>query len=193
MTCRPRALDCAIALSCLAWGGASAQSIQAKAVASPPALRQPLRISINTPIVFEFVATLDSKKSKIDEMFPIRLLRPILVDGQIAVPEGAMGMGQVVHAAKAGFAGKAGELIVTVRYLEHRGGRIPLRRFRMGEPETGEDRRDTAFGVGLAVPFGGFLVRGGEKTILAGTRGNAIVSADTEIEAAPEPQGGAAN
>lgn len=186
MTFTLRGLGCAVAMTCLAWGSACAQTSAAVPIAPSATMRQPLRIPINTPVVFEFVTALDSKTSKIDETFPIRLLRPILVDGQVAVAEGTMGMGQVVHAAKAGFGGRAGELIVAVRYLDHRGVHIPLRRFRMGEPEMGEDRRGTAFGVGMAVPLGGFLVRGGEKEILPGTRGNAIVSADTEIEGAPD-------
>ena len=119
-----RGLSCAVALSCLAWGSACAQTGEAASIAPSPAMRQSLRIPINTPIVFEFVTTLDSKKSNIDETFPIRLLRPILIDGGVAVAEGTMGAGQVVHAAKAGFGGRAGELIVAVRYLDHRGVRI---------------------------------------------------------------------
>lgn len=162
-------------------GDAAAQAPQAgQAVAGV------VRLPALTPVEFEFAGALSSKTSKIDDMFPIRLTAPILIDGAIAVPAGATGQGQIVHAAKAGGGGKAGELIVTVRYLEHRGVRIPLRRFRMGGLGTGADRGEDALGVSMVIPFSGFLMRGGEKTIEAGARANAIIAADIEIPTAPE-------
>lgn len=151
-----------------------------------------VRLPALTPVEFEFAGALNSKTSKIDDMFPIRLTAPIVIDGVIAVPAGATGEGQVVHAAKAAGAGKAGELIVTVRYLEHRGVRIPLRRFRMGGLGIGTDRRDGALGVSMVIPFSGFLMRGGEKTIEAGARANAVIASDVDIptpaEAVPAAQ-----
>jgi hypothetical protein len=147
-----------------------------------------IRIPMNTLVVFEFVTPLSSKTSKADEMFPIRLLEPIVVEGRIVVPAGTMGEGQVIQVAKSGWGGKAGELVVTVRYLEYGGVRIPLRRFRMGQPNTGEDRKDEVFGVSLVVPLAGFFMNGGEKTVVAGTHANAIIAADTEIPGtAPAP------
>lgn len=140
-----------------------------------------VRLPAMTPVEFEFASALSSKTSRIDEMFPLRLTAPILVDGRTVVPAGATGEGQVVHAAKAGGAGKAGELIVTVRYIEHRGVRIPLRRLRMGGLGIGTDRRESALGVSMVIPFSGFLMRGGEKTIDAGAHANAVTASDVLI------------
>lgn len=165
-------------------GGAAAQVSAPQA--GEAAVAGIVRLPALTPVEFEFAGALNSKTSKIDDMFPIRLTAPIVIDGVIAVPAGTTGEGQVVHAAKAGGAGKAGELIVTVRYLEHRGVRIPLRRFRMGGLGIGTDRRDGALGVSMVIPFSGFLMRGGEKTIEAGARANAIIATDIEIPTAPE-------
>jgi len=151
-----------------------------------------LRLPTGTPVQFEFVTQLDSKTSKIDAMFPIRLTRPIQLNGTIVIPAGTMGEGQIVHAAKSGWGGKAGELIVAARYIDFNGTHVPLRRFRMGEIETGDDRRDTAFAASAIVsPLLAFVINGGEKSILVGTRANAIVSADTEIPATPAPAAGA--
>lgn len=174
---------------------AFAQTAESQPVAEPAAPAEGMiRIPVTTPVEFEFLTLINSKTSKIDEMFPIRLTKPILVDGQPVVPAGTMGEGQVVHAAKSGFGGKPGELIVTVRYLDYQGARIPLRRFRMGGLGIGEDRGGEAFGVSMVVPLAGFFMSGGEKTIPTGTHANAIVSADTDVpspapapEAAPAP------
>ncbi|MDF7776908.1 hypothetical protein P1X14_16745 [Sphingomonas sp. AOB5] len=189
------ALSCAVMLcalnvtpACAQTAGASAAeaapSLAAQVAAAPVAIRLPM----NTSVRFEFVTELNSKTSKIDEMFPIRLITPIVIDGRIVVPAGAMGEGQVVHAAKAGWGGKAGELTVTVRYVEHQGVRIPLRRLRMGEPAIGDDRTQEAFAVTSVIPLAGFVMNGGEKTIVPGTRAHAIISADTDLPApVPEP------
>ena len=184
-------------LSC-AFAGALAVTMMtappgfAQAADAPPAVQPAapaagsVRIPATTPLEFEFLSIINSKTSKIDEMFPIRLTKPILVDGQPVVPAGTTGEGQVVHAAKSGFGGKPGELIVTVRYLDYQGVRIPLRRFRMGGLGIGEDRGGEAFGVSMVVPLAGFFMSGGEKTIPTGTHANAIVSADTDVPA-PAP------
>ena len=153
----------------------------------------PVSIVAGTPVEIEFPALLSSKTAKIDDMFQIRLTAPILVEGKVVVPVGTLGAGQIVHAAKAGGGGKAGELIVTVRWLDHLGTRIPLRRLRMGGLDRGADRREGAFGVSMAVPFAGFLVRGGEKTIEPGALANAIVAADVAVTPAATFESGVAN
>src|SRR5262249_11643411 len=117
---------------------------------------QPIRLATGTPVDIEIVDALNSKTSKIDDLFRIKLVNAIMVDGRPAVPAGTEGVGQVVHAAKARLGGRAGELIVTARYLEMNGVRIPLRRFRVGS--TGQQRGDEAFAVSLVIPFGFVLV-----------------------------------
>jgi hypothetical protein len=178
-------------------GAASAQTaeaVEAPAAAAAAPQSATLRLPMNTLVVFEFVTPLSSKTAKADQMFPIRLLRPIIVDGRIVVPAGTMGEGQVIQAAKSGWGGKAGELVVTARYLDFGGVRIPLRRFRMGQPDTGEDRKDEAFVATMVVPVAGFFMNGGEKEVAPGTRANAIVAADTDISLpAAEPAQASSN
>lgn len=168
--------------------GAHAQEAAPNAASSAPAPAATIKLPMNTPVQFEFVTELSSKTNKNDDVFPIRLIAPVQIAGHDAIPAGTMGQGQVVQAAKAGFAGKAGELVVTVRYLDVGGVHVPLRRFRMGELATGEDRRGEAFGMSIAIsPLLGFFISGGQKTIVVGTHANAIVSADTDIPALPAP------
>ena len=58
------------------------------------------------------------------------------------VPAGTPGVGEVVHAERARFGGKAGELILAARYLDFQGTRIPLRTLRFGA-QQGRDNSGT--------------------------------------------------
>ncbi|MET0247817.1 MAG: hypothetical protein ABW182_13785 [Sphingomonas sp.] len=142
------------------------------------------------PIEFEFVDPISSKSAKNDQFFPIRITQDVRWNGALMIPAGTMGQGQVVHAARSGWGGKAGELIVAARYIDIAGVHIPLRRFRMGGVGTGTDRASEAVAVAAMVPLAGFLMNGGEKEIAIGTRANAIVAADTLVtppQAQPVP------
>ncbi|MET0587174.1 MAG: hypothetical protein ABWZ75_01520 [Novosphingobium sp.] len=68
-----------------------------------------------TPVSIQILAALGSKVSKSGDTFPIRLAAPVIVDGTVAIPAGAEGMGEVVHAKKGGGIGAAGELVLAAR------------------------------------------------------------------------------
>lgn len=157
---------------------ASAPEPEAQA-AAPLASPAPLRIPAGTPVSFEFVDRVHSRLNKIGDRFRIRLREPLVVEGRTVLPGGAEGVGEVIHAARARAAGKAGELILAARYLDHGGTRVPLRAFRFGA--SGTDNRDAAFAVGLAAGPLAYLVVGGELDIKPGTPGHAKVAADVEI------------
>jgi len=158
------------------------------AVAVQPSGPAPLRIPATTIVDIEIMEPLSSKTSIRDATFPIRVFAPVVVDGRELIPAGTPGMGQVIHAAKSGGGGKAGELLLTARYLDINGVRVPLRRFRMGA--SGAQKADEAFAVGVVVPFGQLLVKGKEIEFQAGTRANAVVAADTDLT--PPASGAAA-
>lgn len=124
----------------------------------------------------EILSTINSKANKIGEKFPFKLAKPIAVDGREIVPAGAMGSGDVVHAAKSRFGGKAGELVIAARYIDHAGIRVPLRSLRAGEGQ-GKDNTEAAAAVGIAVGILSMFVTGGEVNVPAGTIMNAKISA----------------
>jgi hypothetical protein len=160
------------------------------AASAEPAPAASLRIPANLPVEFEFVGPISSKSAKNDQFFPIRITQDVRWNGALMIPAGTMGQGQVVHAARSGWGGKAGELIVAARHIDMGGVHIPLRRFRMGGVGTGTDRASEAVAVAAMVPLAGFLMNGGEKEIAIGTRANAIVAADTLVtppQAQPVP------
>lgn len=144
-------------------------------------------IAAMTEVEIEVAERVTSKISRQGQRFAIRLAEPIVVEGRIVVPAGTPGVGEVVHSAKAGGTGKAGELILAARYLELDGQRIPLRSFRYGRRQ-GKDKTGAvntgnmvAAAVLPAASLVGFLIKGGEVDIPAGTRANAKASAPTSL------------
>jgi hypothetical protein len=144
-----------------------------------------------TVVSIEILSTVNSQANKIGEKFPIRLTEPITVNGQVIIPAGATGSGDVVHAAKSRFGGKPGELIIAVRYLEYQGQRIPLRSLKFGTG-SGKDNGGTAQAIGIAGGAVGGLVSmfitGGEVNVPSGTIAQAKTSADIIITQ-PESKG----
>ena len=147
-----------------------------------------------TEIQFEFTSTINSQANKIGEIFPIKLSAPIMVDGGEVVPAGTVGIGEIIHAAKSRFGGKAGELILAVRSLDYQGTKIPLRSLRyqpVKTPGRGRDNGDTAAAVAIAGgAIGGVVsmfITGGEVNIPAGTIAFAKTSAPVTIS--PQQEG----
>lgn len=173
------------ALLCL--GAADASVAQTPAV--EPAVTKPTCCTIPalTVVDIDILDSLDSKSSKPGDFFRIRLTEPIQIDGRTLVPAGTEGVGQVVHAAKARAAGKAGELILAARYLDYRGTQVKLRSFRYGA-STGKSNVDTAAVVGIAVATPLILViAGGEIRVPAGTRANAKTAFETMLTTGEVP------
>jgi hypothetical protein len=141
-----------------------------------------VRIPADTNVDFEIVDALSSKTSKIDDMFAIRLLDPVTVDGAVLLPAGTMGQGQVVHSAKARALGKAGELILTARYLSCGDTHLALRGFHLslsGKNKSSQITAAVAVGGMIAAPL--MFVSGGESIIPAGTRATARLKMPVDV------------
>ncbi|HEX9954595.1 MAG TPA: hypothetical protein VGB48_05180 [Allosphingosinicella sp.] len=140
-----------------------------------------------TPIEIEIGEDLSSKSSKARDSFKFTLAEPLMRGEQMLAPAGTPGVGEVVHAAKAGIGGKGGELILAARYLEIGDTKVPLRSLKYGRSQ-GKDSSGT---VGIAssvaaavVPVAsvvGFMISGGEVRIPQGTRATAKVAAETVL------------
>ncbi|MGH6617807.1 hypothetical protein [Sphingomonas sp.] len=162
------------------------------AVAAPepsPVAEGFVRVPANTTFTFEIVDALSSKTSKIDQMFAIRSLVPITVDGKVVLPAGIVGEGQVVHAARATGLGKAGELILAARYLQCGDTKVGLRGLKLGG--AGQDKTGTLMAATIAVgviatPL--LFLKGGETIIPARTLAHARLSKPVDIQVSPTPQ-----
>jgi len=156
--------------------------------ATPPAPAECCMLAKLTPVFLTIDEPLDSDKSKIGQRFKLSLSQPLQLAGDVIIPAGTPGGGDVVHAAKSRAMGKAGELVLAARYLDYQGVRIPLRSLRYGKGQ-GKDNAETAAIVGIAVsalitPF----ITGGEVRIPAGTDVWAKTAADVSFPPHPPAQ-----
>lgn len=149
----------------------------AAALRCVPALTQ-LIISLDAPI--------SSRTAKTGESFTFSLAEPILLNGEIVVPAGAKGVGEVVHAKGTGL-GVGGELVLAARTLDVYGKPVRLRSMKFGV--TGKDQQDLAFAVGVAVGLPALFIRGKHIDIPQGAIAGAKLAEDLILDAAaPVPQ-----
>lgn len=141
--------------------------------------RLPRTLPKGTTVSFTIDVTLGSKISMPDQTFPITLSQPVTLPDGLVIPVGVKGMGEVVHAAKGGFGGKAGELILAARYLICGATKIPLGRFRYGA--AGENRTGDAFAASMLFVPAAFMVAGGEVNVPSGSAGSARTTADVQL------------
>jgi hypothetical protein len=155
-----------------------------EAAVTNPAPAACCEIPALTPVQIQFQSTINSQANQIGEKFPIKLSMPIELDGKILVPAGTPGVGEIVHAAKSRFGGKAGELILAVRSLDYQGTTIPLRSLRYldnSKSGQGKDNTGTAAAAAMAVGALSLFITGGEVTIPQGTIAIAKTSAAVTV------------
>jgi hypothetical protein len=112
--------------------------------------------------------------------FRLEVAEPVVVDGVVVIPAGAACIGEVVHAGKAGFGGKAGELILATRFVRVGDREVRLRSF---TASNGSDRVNLA--MGLSYVLVGLFVQGKNIAVPAGTDVYAKIAADSELPVTP--------
>ena len=85
-------------------------------VAAAPAARTVV-LRANALIPLRFVESVASNTHRAGAMFRMEVTDDITADEVVVIPAGSIAMGEVIHAAPAGGLGKAGELIVSARYV----------------------------------------------------------------------------
>jgi len=150
---------------------------------APPPPSETFLLKADTEIHLRLLAPVASNTHKRGERFPLEVAEPVMVDGAIVIPAGAQGEGEVVHAAKSGFGGRAGELILVSRLLHVGDQTVKLRSFSAG---NGADRVNLALGLSFVVV--GLFVNGKDIALPAGTNVFAKVATDHSLPAlAPGP------
>jgi len=111
-----------------------------------------------------------SKTAKRGDRFGVTMLNEISVDGVVVVPRGSRGEGEVVHSAGTGFGGRAGELLVTARFLLVGAEKLPLQSFRISK--AGVNNTDAAVilaaGAGVIGAVASMFITGTSAEISAG-------------------------
>jgi hypothetical protein len=124
----------------------------APAVTTEPApvdaLTVPAELAAGTMIEIRIEEPVNSKTHKTGDWYALSLSQPVMLGDALLIPAGTPGRGQVVHSARSGWGGKAGELILAARYLEFEGRQIPLRGMKLGG--VGGNNEGLAFGATVA-------------------------------------------
>jgi len=138
-----------------------------------------------TPVYLQIDEELSSKTCKPGDHFRLSIAEDVRIGGAIVIPAGSAGEGEVIHAAKSGGGGKAGELILAARYVKVGGQEVRLRSFIIGA--SGKDHTADALATSfVAGPFAMF-VHGGQVVFPRGTAGSAKTAVETQLPALEAP------
>lgn len=132
----------------------------------------------NTVVEIRTVDAVSSRTNKSGDRFMMRVAAPVMMDGIVVIPVDTPVVGEVIHAARSGFGGKAGELSLAARYIEHPKGNI---RLKSSLGSSGRDNAAAAVVTTALIGVVGFVVKGGEKELLADTPLSAKLAVATEI------------
>ena len=119
-------------------------------------------LSALTPVLIQFDEPVSSEKNRNGDRFRFHVAADVRVGDVVVIPMGTPGMGEVIHAAKAGMAGKAGELIVASRYVTVGYRNVRLRSFASG---AGKQFTDVANWTGILVGLPSLMIQGGKMTM----------------------------
>ena len=131
------------------------------------------------------IGEVSSKTHVKGDRVEIVLAEPLRLSAAMTIPAGTRGVAEVIHSAKGGMGGKAGELLVAARSLDLSPGmRIPLRSFRLA-PVAGKNNEGLAMGLSIAGGVAGgiaaMVITGGSARIADGSEAFAKTAADVEL------------
>jgi hypothetical protein len=166
-----RAISAAVLLAVAIPGVATAQSPEVPPIVVPALTVVPIRIE----------EEISSSRHKPGDRFRIVVAENVKVGDAVVIPAGSAGEGEVIHAARPGAGGKAGELILAARYVRVGDIEVRLRSFALGV--AGKDRSEGALATSfVAGPFAMF-VKGGAVVVPPETVGMAKTALEIRLQA----------
>lgn len=162
-------------------------SVQMQAATSVP--EAPIALAASVPDNFIpartavkfFLSTMVSTKTAVPgEQFQLTVAEDLQINNKTLIVKGTPATGEVIHAQKARGFGKAGELLVTIRFIDNNGQKIKMRSF---QPYQGNNKSGEVMAMSM-VPvvglFSGFM-QGGDIEMPAQTLVTALIATDTTI------------
>jgi hypothetical protein len=138
-----------------------------------------------TPVAVRLEEPISSTKNKPGDRFRITVAEDVRVGDALVIPAGSVGEGEVVHAAKSGGGGKAGELILAARFVRVGDIDIRLRSFALGV--VGKDQTNNSLAASMVIgPFAMF-VKGGVVTVPPETLGIAKTALEFKLPMVVSP------
>jgi len=163
---------------------AGGPTIPAPVEAMPPIVAPApadLKLPALTVVELTVVAEVSSKTAITGQPIRLALASPLYLTSDLGLPAGTPVEGIVIHSARPGMAGKAGELLLGARRITlSQSVEIPLRSFKL-TPARGKNNETLALGVTAAVGVVGLLITGGSATAPAGASAAAKTAADVSI------------
>ena len=128
----------------------------------------------------------DWRSSKVEERVSFETAQDVMADGVVVIEEGASAWGKVIQAEPKKSFGRSGKLDFTIDYVKAADGQnLSLR-------STREIKGDDSYGkAGVITILGGplgFLVKGKDVEIDAGTEYTIFVDGDRAIDLKSEPR-----
>jgi len=134
-----------------------------------------------TPVAVRLEELISSNKNRPGDRFRITVAEDVRVGDALVIPAGSPGEGEVIHAAKSGAGGKAGELILAARYVRVGDFEVRLRSFALGV--VGKDQAANSLAASMIIgPFAMF-VKGGVITVPPATLGKAKTALEFNLPA----------
>lgn len=137
-----------------------------------------------TPVIIQIDDEISSNRNRNGDRFRLHVAEDVRVGDIVLIPAGTAGEGEVVHAQKSGMGGRAGELIVTARFVEVGGTRVRLLAFEPGAG-TGKQHIGASYATSVLVGLPGLLVQGGQLIMPRNMLANVKTAKAMRLPAAP--------
>lgn len=149
------------------------------AVVGTPSHTTVLRAGTSVPMRTLAELTTKGKRLKVGHRFNLEVAEPVMVDGQVVIPAGSPGVGEVTHVRNKGMWGKSGGIEARVVYV-----RAGDRQIRLSGQMDDKGVTGTAGVVGavIAIPIAGFFVTGTSAVIPAGSPVTAFTEEDVPVQ-----------
>jgi hypothetical protein len=133
-------------------------------------------IPAGTVVQLQTAELISSNSVKTGNSFSLQLAEAITISGRVIVPALTVGNGEIIDAARGGYGGKPGKLVLAARAIEYHGIRIPIHGFHLTGSGPGANISDA---IDALNGMGGIGYH--DIELPRGTRGTAKVSADVFI------------
>jgi hypothetical protein len=155
---------------------------------APAPVASTVRLPALTPLRLRVIGDISSKTHVKGDKVDIVLADPLWLNEKLSLPAGTRGVAEVIHSAKGGMGGKAGELLIAARSLDLAPDiHIPLRSFRL-VPVGGKNNEGLAMGLavagGVAGGIAAMVMTGGSARIADNSEAFAKTAADVDLPVA---------
>ena len=136
-------------------------------------------LKAGTPIVLETVTPVTSKTASMGTVVDFKVISDVRVGNAVVIPAGTIAKGQVSSVHRASALGNGGEMTLALNSINAiDGAMVPI----SGGTTSviGKDKKGLAIVCGLCTLFG-FLIKGEQAEIPAGTQIHSVVMSNTDI------------